>query len=115
MVGGVHVCCHLCKARLSTKGNFKCHVQTHSGVKPWACDQCEGRFTEKKSLKIHMRRYTGEGFTAAQYVGKLSLKPQFCGPLYPCILTEELISVICVEEVLDKRTSCALMCSGTLE
>ncbi|XP_031633798.1 zinc finger and SCAN domain-containing protein 21-like [Contarinia nasturtii] len=47
--------CHICKKYVTTnKNDFKRHMRTHNGEKPYGCEICMKRFTQKGSLKAHL-------------------------------------------------------------
>ncbi|KAL4711773.1 hypothetical protein ACJJTC_005942 [Scirpophaga incertulas] len=42
-----------CGKKFVTKGDVEKHLRTHTGVKPFACDECDRSFTQRCSLKQH--------------------------------------------------------------
>ncbi|XP_056443474.1 zinc finger protein 585A-like [Gadus chalcogrammus] len=52
--------CDQCTKRFSLKGRLKRHMMIHSGVKPYKCDQCTKSFCQKDYLNSHMRTHSGE-------------------------------------------------------
>ncbi|XP_059911571.1 gastrula zinc finger protein XlCGF49.1-like [Gadus macrocephalus] len=52
--------CDQCSKRFSRRDALKIHISTHTGEKPYRCDQCSKRFSRSDSLKIHMSTHTGE-------------------------------------------------------
>ncbi|XP_059911906.1 zinc finger protein 271-like isoform X3 [Gadus macrocephalus] len=52
--------CNQCKKRFQNKGTLKAHMRIHSRLKPYSCDQCVKRFYQSSHLKSHMTTHTGE-------------------------------------------------------
>ncbi|CAL8400687.1 unnamed protein product [Boreogadus saida] len=52
--------CNQCKKRFQQKGRLKYHMVTHSGEKPFSCDQCVKCYSKSSHLKNHMTTHTGE-------------------------------------------------------
>ncbi|XP_030217616.1 zinc finger protein 271 isoform X21 [Gadus morhua] len=52
--------CDQCKKRFKLKGSLKSHMRTHSGEKLYSCDQCVKCFSKSSLLKSHMRTHSGE-------------------------------------------------------
>lgn len=55
--------CHLCKKNFTRNISLKGHLDSHSGIKPFACPECEKAFTRKNDMvrhqKIHARSHMG--------------------------------------------------------
>jgi hypothetical protein len=51
--------CDECEATFVSSAALTSHKRTHSGSKPYQCDKCEISFSHLSSLKIHKRRHMG--------------------------------------------------------
>lgn len=47
--------CHICGKSLSSKTALTLHERTHSGHKPFKCDECGSSFAQSSALKTHQR------------------------------------------------------------
>ncbi|XP_074075049.1 histone-lysine N-methyltransferase PRDM9 [Macrotis lagotis] len=52
--------CEECGRGFAQKSYLTRHRQTHSGEKPYMCEECGRRFTQRSSLKIHRHIHSGE-------------------------------------------------------
>ncbi|KAH8396529.1 hypothetical protein KR215_000263, partial [Drosophila sulfurigaster] len=52
--------CPYCGITASTKGNLKNHIRTHTGERPYKCEECPKRFVQASALIVHRRCHTGE-------------------------------------------------------
>lgn len=62
--------CDECKKCFGTRETLTQHLRTHSGEKPYKCDVCGKCFSISSSLKIHMRTHTGERPFTCNVCGK---------------------------------------------
>ena len=51
--------CNQCNFSRTTASYLKIHIRTHSGGKPFMCDQCDYSSTQAQHLKTHILTHTG--------------------------------------------------------
>lgn len=54
------VTCRVCSAQFSEWHSLKIHHYSHTGERPFRCDDCGNRFTKGSSLSLHRLKHTGE-------------------------------------------------------
>ena len=59
MINGMFSCSQ-CSYVNNHKQNFKKHLMTHTGERPYACPLCSYRALQKHHLDNHIKRHTGE-------------------------------------------------------
>ena len=52
--------CNQCDKRFTSSSDLKRHKKIHTGDKPYQCRQCNKAFSKNASLKNHIRMPTGE-------------------------------------------------------
>lgn len=52
--------CPICGITLYMAGSIQQHINLHSDVRPFKCDQCDSAFKQKHDFTVHKRLHTGE-------------------------------------------------------
>lgn len=54
--------CGICDLQLSTRLQFRDHMNLHSGVRPYICEECGKRFCKIRSYRAHLRAHARGNF-----------------------------------------------------
>ena len=60
-VGPQQYVCPLCAKVSRTQGRSQAHIMTHTGAKPFTCEDCDFACNDKGNLKRHMRLKHSKG------------------------------------------------------
>lgn len=52
--------CPICGMTLYMAGSIQKHIDLHSDVRPFQCDECDSAFKQKHDYTVHKRLHTGE-------------------------------------------------------
>lgn len=52
--------CPICGITLYMSGSIQKHIDLHSDVRPFQCDECDSAFKQKHDYTVHKRLHTGE-------------------------------------------------------
>ncbi|XP_074657479.1 uncharacterized protein LOC141910662 [Tubulanus polymorphus] len=75
-----------CRKRFPTRSRLERHLDSHTGIKRWQCDECGKKFAQKCHLKGHLKIHSGSKRPGVERSGSdVFYSCDSCGKLFPTV------------------------------